>query len=340
MNKVFKVVFNQITGTWVAVSEMAKSAGKKASVSLLPPPDDNHSQLVAHRSGSLNGFIRFAPLSLALMGVLGSTNLFAAQAYCYIDDTSKAFYCTGGTAAGDSSVSLGDQSKALGKYSISMGYYNTAEGDNSVSIGRASHAVGNSSSTLGYGNNAYSDYSSAVGYSNEASGQYSSALGNQSTASGNYATAIGFKSTASALSSTAIGYQSYAQSRNNTQLTGYSPAGTNNSSDTTGVWKATSAELAVGDPENKGSNGIITRQITGVAAGYKDTDAVNVAQLKEAGTAAQDWVDNQGFAKATDVTSQITAAGTAAQDWVNAQGFAKATDVATQITAAGTAAQD
>ncbi|MBO7380307.1 MAG: hypothetical protein J6U05_01355 [Neisseriaceae bacterium] len=38
MNKVFKVVFNHITSTWVAVSEMAKSAGKKASVSVLPPP--------------------------------------------------------------------------------------------------------------------------------------------------------------------------------------------------------------------------------------------------------------------------------------------------------------
>ena len=38
MNKIFKVVFNQITNTWVAVSEMAKSAGKKASVGVLPPP--------------------------------------------------------------------------------------------------------------------------------------------------------------------------------------------------------------------------------------------------------------------------------------------------------------
>ena len=39
MNKIFKVVFKQITGSWVAVAEIAQSAGKKASAtSILPPP--------------------------------------------------------------------------------------------------------------------------------------------------------------------------------------------------------------------------------------------------------------------------------------------------------------
>lgn len=42
-----------------------------------------------------------------------------------------------------------------------------------------------------------------------------------------------------------------------------------------GTWKATAAAVSVGDV----SRGI-TRQITGVAAGTQDTDAVNVAQLK------------------------------------------------------------
>ncbi|MBQ9683088.1 MAG: ESPR domain-containing protein [Neisseriaceae bacterium] len=37
MNKIFKVVFNHITNTWVAVSELTKAHGKKASVSVLPP---------------------------------------------------------------------------------------------------------------------------------------------------------------------------------------------------------------------------------------------------------------------------------------------------------------
>ena len=46
------------------------------------------------------------------------------------------------------------------------------------------------------------------------------------------------------------------------------------------TWVATDQPFAVGDDRSKEK---ITRQITGVAAGKKDTDAVNVAQLKQIG---------------------------------------------------------
>ena len=57
---------------------------------------------------------------------------------------------------------------------------------------------------------------------------------------------------------------------------GYDISGADHSNDTTGVWKSTANAVSVGDA-SKG----ITRQITGVAAGAADTDAVNVAQLKK-----------------------------------------------------------
>ena len=60
---------------------------------------------------------------------------------------------------------------------------------------------------------------------------------------------------------------------------GYDPGKGTNSTDTSSVWKSTQAAVSVGDT-SKG----ITRQITGVAAGTEDTDAVNVAQLKKAKT--------------------------------------------------------
>ncbi|WP_288643699.1 YadA-like family protein, partial [uncultured Megasphaera sp.] len=53
------------------------------------------------------------------------------------------------------------------------------------------------------------------------------------------------------------------------------PSGTDHSGDTTGTWKSTAAAVSVGDASKN-----ITRQITNVAAGTQDTDAVNVAQLK------------------------------------------------------------
>ena len=56
---------------------------------------------------------------------------------------------------------------------------------------------------------------------------------------------------------------------------GYDPANGDHQTDTTGTWKSTAAAVSVGDASKN-----ITRQITNVAAGTQDTDAVNVAQLK------------------------------------------------------------
>ena len=62
------------------------------------------------------------------------------------------------------------------------------------------------------------------------------------------------------------------------------------------TWKGTAGSVSVGN-EITG----ITRQITGVAAGTEDTDAVNLAQLKSAGLRFAVNSDNQGFAD-TDKT--------------------------------------
>ena len=67
---------------------------------------------------------------------------------------------------------------------------------------------------------------------------------------------------------------------------GYDLKGEDHSGDTTGAWKSTAAAVSVGDAANK-----LTRQITNVAAGSTDTDAVNVAQLKQAVAGAKDGND-------------------------------------------------
>ena len=58
---------------------------------------------------------------------------------------------------------------------------------------------------------------------------------------------------------------------------GYDPANGDHQTDTTGTWKSKAAAVSVGDASKN-----LTRQITNVAAGKEDTDAVNVAQLKSA----------------------------------------------------------
>ena len=73
---------------------------------------------------------------------------------------------------------------------------------------------------------------------------------------------------------------------------GYDPANGDHHTDTTGTWKSKAAAVSVGqivknEQGQLDAEKTITRQITNVAAGTQDTDAVNVAQLK----AVSDTVD-------------------------------------------------
>ena len=68
-------------------------------------------------------------------------------------------------------------------------------------------------------------------------------------------------------------------------VAGYDPAAGDHANDTTGTWKATAAAVSVGKAATP-TSAAVTRQITNVAAGTQDTDAVNVAQLKAVKSAA------------------------------------------------------
>ena len=66
------------------------------------------------------------------------------------------------------------------------------------------------------------------------------------------------------------------------QVAGYDPSTKAALTETSATWKATNAAVSIGKED-----GSMTRQITGVAAGTKATDAVNVAQLQKAIETAQ-----------------------------------------------------
>ena len=97
-------------------------------------------------------------------------------------------------------------------------------------------------------------------------------------------TSIGYDAKVSKEGGVALGYKSNATVDKG--AAGYDPATGAASTETNSTWKATSAAVSVGDVGNG-----ITRQITSVAAGTKDTDAVNVAQLKKAVAGASDGND-------------------------------------------------
>ncbi len=90
-------------------------------------------------------------------------------------------------------------------------------------------------------------------------------------------TTIGYDAKASVEGGVALGYKSNATVDKG--AAGYDISTKAASTDTSSTWKATASAVAVGDVAND-----VTRQITSVAAGTNDTDAVNVAQLKKVET--------------------------------------------------------
>ncbi len=184
-------------------------------------------------------------------------------------------------ATGNSAIAVGRQSAGTGDYSIAMGNVSWSEGDSSVAIGDSAHAQGYRSVAIGG-----ADTQHSPGASNDGAGYDTDS---QTFAGGDGAVAVGTGAKTSVDGSVALGADSVATTAAGVE--GYDPATNATSTDTSATWKSTSGAVSVGDVDND-----LTRQITGVAAGSADTDAVNVAQLKNlAGTLSNSGSGSGGF---------------------------------------------
>ena len=241
-------------------------------------------------------------------------------------------------ATGSDSVAIGPNAKAQAVSSIALGNNATAAGGNSIAIGNTSSATDKQSPiSIGYGATANGDFSVAIGggdnntnYGATANGVGGTALGGKTkTTGGNFQTAVGYGATTTAQKASAFGYNATTSVEGGVAL-GF------NSSSTTGVNKgynpndnrtnkydglknnvltSTTGAIAVGN----GST--VTRQITGVAAGTNDTDAVNVAQLKSVNLAFKGNVGSGDVNLATnDSDKKLTIQGDRTYITTNASG--------------------
>ena len=240
----------------------------------------------------------------------------------------------GGVAIGTSSVAKGDHSIAIGNESnvdaddgLAIGYqskikkgslyeHGTSEsivlGNQSVIgadarlstiIGSGSSIAGqaecstiigakssiawnaNSSTAVGEGTHVYKACGTALGAGSKVKGDYGTALGTNSsvTEDSDFGVAIGYASKADR----AAGVPGYLADTDTTDIT----------------WKASIGAVSVGSSAAK-----YTRQITNVAAGTYDTDAVNVAQLKKVNSKADSATEmaNKGWNLTTGVVTDAT----------------------------------
>ncbi len=177
-----------------------------------------------------------------------------------------------GTSGG---IAIGQLVNAKHNNTIAIGVQTTASGSNSTVIGSSAEASGSSSAAYGTQSNAKGTGAAAIGPGATTDGDGATALGRVSSAKAESATALGRNATANIAGGVALGYQSVTTTAAGVQ--GYNPASdrTNKYSTQAGaIGTSTLAAVSVGNGTTA------TRQLTGLAAGTADTDAVNVAQLK------------------------------------------------------------
>ncbi|EEO5112243.1 autotransporter adhesin SadA [Salmonella enterica] len=252
MNRIFKVLWNAATGTFIVTSETAKSRGKKSG----------------RRKLAVSALV-------GLSSIMASADALANAG----NDTGSGVTVSGTTGSGW--IAIGTDATAntytnVDGASAAMGYHASAMGKWSTAIGSYSQSTGDSSLALGVKSVSAGDRAIAMGASSSASGSYSMAMGVYANSSGAKSVALGYRSVASGATSSALGYQATASGDDSAAFgNGAKAVGTNSVALGSGSIAQEDNSVAVG-------NSTTQRQITYVAKGdinSTSTDAVTGAQI-------------------------------------------------------------
>ena len=200
----------------------------------------------------------------------------------------------GGRAAGNTMIAIGRENKATAEDTVAIGRKTTASANVSVALGARTEATGSGAIAIagngeGYKTTSTGTGSIAIGMQSNSTGTASTAIGGVAQATAKGASALGFKANATAESATALGQESNASIKDGVALGSQSKTsidkgvkGFNPAEDRTNKYAglAGTAQTSTLAAVSVGDGATATRQITGLAAGTADTDAVNVAQLR------------------------------------------------------------
>ena len=202
---------------------------------------------------------------------------------------------TNRTTAALGGVAVGQAAKSNKFNSVAMGMNVTADGDNSVALGGSASANSDGTIAIGsYGSTptkATGNRALAIGSATTANGLESIAIGSRVNSTSQHSIAIGTRANASAVKSVAIGPDSIATVDGGVALGrdsvanvigGVTNKGYNPNTNRTDIYSGLTGNVLTSTTGavSIGNGTTVTRQLTGLAAGTKDTDAVNVAQLK------------------------------------------------------------
>ena len=202
---------------------------------------------------------------------------------------------TNGTKADLGGVAVGQAAQSIAFNSVATGMNVTAKGANSVALGAS--ATANDDGTIAIGSygptptTATGNKALAIGSATTANGLESIAIGSRVNSTSQHSIAIGTRANASAVKSVAIGPDSsvtvdggVALGRDSVAnvIGGVTNKGYNPNTNRTDIYSGLTGNVLTSTTGavSIGNGTTVTRQLTGLAAGTKDTDAVNVAQLK------------------------------------------------------------
>ena len=253
MNKIYKIVWNKTKNCYVVASELAK----------------NHTKGSGTRSFRMKA-VRVLGAMLVSVYLVSSYGVQVAWA----DEAGVAG--SNVTRTGANASAWGNNTQAGSSNATAWGLKANAGGANATAWGNNTVANGINATVWGIDSKAIGAAATAFGDSSVANGINSlAALGGITAEGATGSVAIGDGAKANLAHSIALGNDSVANRL--AGVGGYRPDGTV----AAGVaWVATANAISVGASATDSDTATVTRQITGVAAGTYDTDAVNVAQLK------------------------------------------------------------
>ena len=233
---------------------------------------------------------------------MGATAIGGAQDDSALGAKASGVYATaiGGLseASGAGALALGSNNngfgaKATGEKAIAVGAAATASGAQSVVVGVNSSATGTAGITVGRNVVNQGNDAQAIGNSSSVRSHYGTALGTFATVAGNADRGIAIGNSNQASTATTvkvddgIALGSYSVADKGAGVSGYNMTALRDNSyaGTTGAFTSGLGALAIGTGQK-------TRQITGVAAGNADTDAVNVAQLRSVSSRVKAYNEN------------------------------------------------
>ena len=228
-------------------------------------------QATGNNGTAIGGYAKAMGTSSAAFGTQAIANGTGATAF-----GPGASAGTGSASgAADGSVAVGRKAAATAAGGVGIGWTASASEKNATAIGFSATASGVQSVAIGGGDEYDYPGTERGKHFTTASGKSSVAVGSYAKATEENAMAFGTDANANIAGGVALGSESKTTTAAGVQ--GYNPASdrTNKYSTQSGaVGTSTLAAVSIGDGSAK------TRQLTGLAAGTADTDAVNVAQLK------------------------------------------------------------